>query len=172
MNEEVNNSLENQIANTLFSYSVSRDDIKNLANETVENTDAQEQTLLYELQILKIITTGVSINYLIESLDQKNEISRLYWEYIMEFSKSVTEATKKYSNVDIDYFEVIKDKLNYYLKELSENKDAPEPASIIGPAFAVQCSMPEDTFTILAGAKLFKGVINGLKIYYEKQGII
>jgi hypothetical protein len=172
MNEEVNNSLENQIANTLFSYSVSRDDIKNLANETVENTDAQEQTLLYELQILKIITTGVSINYLIESLDQKNEISRLYWEYIMEFSKSVTEATKKYSNVDIDYFEVIKDKLNYYLKELSENKDAPEPASVIGPAFAIQCSMEEDTFAILAGAKLFKGVINGLKIYYEKQGII
>lgn len=172
MTEKTNISLENQIANTLFSYSVSRDDLKNIAKETIENSNAEEAALLYELQILKIITAGVSINYLIESQEKKNEISKIYWEYILEFSKSVTEATRKYSNVDIDYFEVIKDKLNYYLKELSQNKAAAEPACVIGPAFAVQCLLPEDTFVILAGAKLFKGVLGGLKIYYEKQGIL
>ncbi|MDY0131309.1 MAG: hypothetical protein RBR53_01445 [Desulforegulaceae bacterium] len=171
MNKEVNNSMENQIANSLFSYSVSRDDLKTLAKEIIENTDAEEQTLLYELQILKIITTGVSINYLIKSLEKKNEISKFYWEYILEFSKSVTEAAKSYSNVDIDYFKVIKDKLDYYLEKLSENKNAPEPASVIGPAFATQCSMEENVFTILGGAKLYKGVMAGLKAYYEKEGI-
>lgn len=172
MTEEKESSIEENAAAVLFNYSIGRDDIKELTDGIPEESGPGVDTLLYELQILKIISTGVSINFLIENEDIKNRISKVYWEHIFEFSKSVTEATKNYSNVNVDYFEIIKKKLDLYLKELNENKGASEPAAVIGPCFAYQCGNREDTFTVMAGVKLFKSALIGIKNYFYKEGLI
>jgi len=172
MTEENEVTFEENTAYILFNYSVKREDLKELADSIIDNSTLSEQTILYELQILKIISTGVSINYLIKTPEAKNKISEYYWKYILDFSASVTEATKEYSNVELNYFDVIKEKLDFYLKELNQNKSAAEPASVIGPSFAHQCGDDSDTFAVMAGAKLFKSVIGGLSKFFEKEGLV
>lgn len=163
---------EDKLCDILFNYSIARDDLKEASLIVPLSNEKDEQTLLYELQILKIISIGVTINYLLEQSSYKDILSEKYWKSIFEFSTSVTKATNDYSDITIDYFNVIKDKLDFYLNELNQNKNAPEPASVIGPAFAVQCGKDDDTHIILSGSKVFKSVVASLKQFFLNEGLI
>lgn len=168
----MNSNVQEVIADNLFNYSIARDDIKAISSGIPDCSSQEEQTYIFELQILKIISIGVSINYLLDSNESKVDISEKYWKNIMDFSNSINDAAGTYSDVSIDYLSEIRRKLDYYLKELNSCPGSTEPASVIGPAFAFQCGDKENTFAVLAGARIFKTVVSGVRQYFQEEGYI
>ncbi|MBW1863356.1 MAG: hypothetical protein JRJ02_13440 [Deltaproteobacteria bacterium] len=54
-----------------------------------------------------------------------------------------------------------------YVAALAQKPDAPEPAVVIGPEFAVTCGNADDIFTVMTGSKMFIVTIGRVKAYLE-----
>ncbi|PIE74632.1 MAG: hypothetical protein CSA18_04055 [Deltaproteobacteria bacterium] len=155
--------MEDQIVEKLFNFSILREDIIYLVNSVHEDSGLDKEALLYELQILKIISIGLSSNFLLKNKNDREKISEKYWLKILEFSKVLSETSKNFSGVDIDYFDILKKKFDVYLEEINENLDAKEPAAVIGPCFASECGNRYNAFAVLSGAKIFKSCFSGVR---------
>jgi len=151
----------------LFDFVVDREDIKWLMSHLPEAADVQRETVEYELQILKIISVGWSISYYLETSPHKNQLLEVYWKAVFDFSQTISTATGNLIGQDIDYFQILKDRLDMYVDVLAQNSGAPEPAVVIGPEFARTCGNVEDIFTFMTGSKMFITAINRTKEYLE-----
>ncbi len=151
----------------LFDFVVDREDIKWLMSHLPEAADIQRETVEYELQILKIISVGWSISYYLETSPHKNQLLEVYWKAVYDFSQTISTATGNLIGHDIDYFQILKDRLDMYVDVLAQNSGAPEPAVVIGPEFARTCGNGEDIFTFMTGSKMFITAINRTKEYLE-----
>jgi hypothetical protein len=152
----------------LFNFAVDRQDVKALVANLPEEADIQEVTVEYELQLLKIISVGWSISYYLEKSPQKTQLTELYWQAVQQFSESLSTSTELMTGHAIDYFQVLKDRLNMYLDALYQKPDASQPVAVIGPEFAKTCGNVDDAFTILTGAKMFSATIGSVKEYLEE----
>lgn len=76
------------------------------------------------------------------------------------------------AGTEIDYFQVLKDRLDLYVKALSNQGDASEPAAVIGPEFAENCGKRDDLFAFMAGSKMFVSTLSRVKEYFEKIQLI
>ncbi len=157
-----------QAEEDLFAFATDRGDIKELMAMLPEEADINRATVEYELQILKIISVGWSITYHLENFPQKNELAELYWTAFQVYSRSVSESVGLMIGHDIDYFQILKDRLNGYVDAMSKKSDEPEPAAIIGPEFAGTCGNVDDVFTVMTGARMFIATIGSVKEYFEK----
>ena len=68
---------------------------------------------------------------------------------------------------DIDYFQVLKDRLDMYVNAMAHNTDESEPAAVIGPEFSKVCGNEGDIFTIMTGSKMFISTTSKVKQYLE-----
>jgi hypothetical protein len=68
---------------------------------------------------------------------------------------------------DIDYFQILKDRLDMYVAALTEKTDAAEPAAVIGPEFARACGSIDDIFTVMTGSRMFIATVDSVKEYLE-----
>jgi hypothetical protein len=73
---------------------------------------------------------------------------------------------------EIDYFQELRDRLDLYINALADKPDAPEPAVVIGPQFARICGGSDDVHTVMAGAKLFIGVLAAVREYLESLHLV
>ena len=151
----------------LLDFAVDREDVKWLTNQLPEQADIKRVTVEYELQILKIIGVGWGLSFYLENSPQKTELLEKYWEAINEFSRGISTTTEYMIGQNIDYFQIIKERLDKYVAALSKNPDAPEPALVIGPEFAGICGNVDDIFTFMTGSKMFISTINKVKAYLE-----
>jgi hypothetical protein len=151
----------------LFNFAIDREDVKWLMAHLPEEADIKPNTVEYELQILKIISVGWSISYYLENSPLKNRLLELYWQTIYEFSKSISETTGMMTGQDIDYFQILKDRLDFYVEAMAQKPDAPEPAAVIGPEFARTCGNVNDIFTFMTGSKMFIATIGRVKEYLD-----
>ncbi len=157
-----------QTGEDLFDFAVDREELKILMENLPEAVDVNRSKVEYELQILKIISVGWSISYFLENHVQKQQLSGIYWETIRGFSQELSTATEYMIGQDIDYFQIIKDRLNLYVEALGKKPDAPEPAVIIGPEFAGICGNAEDVYTIMTGSRMFISTVSSVKEYLEE----
>jgi hypothetical protein len=151
----------------LLDFAVDREDVKWLMNRLPAEADIKRITVEYELQILKIIGVGWSLSYYLESSPQKTELLETYWGAINEFSQGISTTTEYMIGQNIDYFQIIKDRLDNYVTALSKNPEAREPAQVIGPEFARICGNADDIFTFMTGSKMLISAINKVKAYLE-----
>jgi len=121
-----------QAGEDLFNFAIDREDIKWLISQLPEATDIVRSKVEYELQILKIISVGWSIPYFLENSPQKTRLLELFWTSVQEFSKSLNETTELMTGQDIDYFQILKDRLDMYMKALSKTPGEQEPSAVIG----------------------------------------
>ena len=142
-------------AEDLFNFAIDRTDIRELMAGLNEAAKINRHTVEYELPILKIITVGWSISYFIGHPPYKEELSAIYWNLVREFSLGLSETAELMAGKNIDYFQIIKDRLNIYVNAMNKNPDAPEPAVVIGPEFARACGNKDDIFTVMTGSRLF-----------------
>ena len=156
-----------QAADDLFNYAVDREDVKWLMAHLSEEADVKRTTVEYELPILKIISVGWSLSYYLPDSPQKDELTNLYWTAINDFSKDLSTTTEMMIGQKIDYFEVLKERLDMYVNALEQQPDAQDPAAVIGPAFAKACGNADDIFTFMTGSKMFMAVIGRVKEYLE-----
>ena len=151
----------------LFNFAVDREDVKALMAHLPEEADIQRVTVEYELQILKIISVGWSISYYLEKGPQKTQLAEVYWQAVQKFAETISNSTGLMTGHEIDYFQILKDRLNMYLHALDENPYLSQPVSVIGPEFARTCGNVDDAFTVLTGAKMFTAAIGSVKEYLE-----
>jgi hypothetical protein len=152
----------------LFNYAVERDDIKWLLGQLPQEAEVRPTTVEYELQILKIVGVGWAISYYLEGTPgRKNKMMACYWQAINAFSKQLSETTGLMIGQDIDYFEILKSRLDDYVQAMSKDPDAKDPAVLIGPAFAGACGNEDDIFASMAGTKLFANTIIRVRQYLE-----
>ena len=156
-----------QAASDLFDYAIDREDVKWLMAILAEEADIKRTTVEYELPILKIISVGWSLSYFLPGGPQKDELSNLYWTAINDFSKDISSTTEMMTGQKIDYFEILKERLNMYVNALKKHPEAEDLATVIGPEFARTCGNVDDIFTFMTGSKMFMSVINRVKEYLE-----
>jgi len=155
-------------AEDLFNFAIERTDIKEMMAGLHQDAKINRNTVEYELPILKIITVGWGISYFIGHTPYKSELSEIFWNAIREFSQTISSTMEMMTGQDIDYFQVLKDRMNLYVDAMNKNPDAPEPAVIIGPEFARTCGNANDVFTVMSGSRLFIATAGGVKEYLEK----
>ena len=151
----------------IVNFSVDREDIKEVVCTIPQDQGINTVTLEYELQLLKIISVGWSLSLHMDGHDKKAEVSEKFWFMIREFSKNLSEMTNLTSGAEIDYFQMLKDRLTLYLKSLEHAKKNTEPASAIGPEFATQCKDNDNPFLVLTGARLFSMTTHAVKEYLD-----
>ena len=164
--KEIKSELEKAAAD-LLDFAIDREDVKWLMDRLSQDADIKRVTVEYELQILKIIGVGWSLSYYLENSPQKTELLEKYWGAINEFSQGISTTTEYMIGQNIDYFQILKDRLDKYVTALSKNPDAPEPAQVIGPEVARICGNVDDIFTFMTGSKMFISTINKVKAYLE-----
>ncbi|MGA8180539.1 MAG: hypothetical protein WB792_10800 [Desulfobacterales bacterium] len=156
-----------KIRDDLFDFAVDREDIKWLMERLPEEADIERSSVEYELQILKIISVGWSISYFLENNSFKNPILELFWTAVYEFSQHLSETTHLMIAQNIDFFQILKDRLDMYVNALAQNPKASEPAAVIGPEFARTCGNVDDIFTLMTGSKMFISATGLVRKYLE-----
>jgi hypothetical protein len=165
--EKPGSNLE-QAGEDLFNYAIDREDVKWLMGNIARKADIKRTTVEYELPILKIISVGWGLAYYLETGPHKEELSRLYWAAINDFSKDLSTTTEMMTGQTIDYFDILKQRLGRYVKALEQRPDAQDPAAVIGPEFAEACGNADDIFTFLTGSKMFTSTVGRVKEYLEE----
>jgi hypothetical protein len=160
-------SLLEQTGEALFNFAVDREDVKILLAALPTGADVERAKVEYELGILRIISVGWSVAYFLEQSPHKNRLAELYWKAVQEFSQSISAAAGMMIGKDIDYFQVLKDRLNRYLEALRQQPHVSEPAVVIGPEFAGACGNSHDVYAVMTGTKMFIAAVAGVKEYLE-----
>ncbi len=161
-------SAVDQAADDLFNFAVEREDVKWLLAQLPEDGAVKPTTVEYELQLLKIISVGWSLSFFLEGTPRrKAQLAEKYWTAVNEFSKGLSETTGLMIGQDIDYFEIVKQRLDMYVAIMTEAAEGTDPVTVIGPAFAKACGDAENIFAALAGSKMFNGAGQRVRQYLE-----
>ena len=169
--------MENQVQDlaalckTLAEYAVDRDDIKVFVHNLPQDQNINTVTVDHELQLLKIISVGWALSVCMENHPQKSQAAVEFWNLIRGFSKDISQVTQMMIGHDVDYFQLIKDRFDYYVKSLDSKTSHGDPASAIGPAFAECCKDKDNPFVTLTGARIFSYSVRGVREYLESLGI-
>ena len=121
----------------------------------------------YELQLLKIISTGWSISFFMEENPFSDQLAENFWKLVHDFSTSLSHTTELMTGHDIDYFQILKDRLDMYVAALTDKPEQNEPAAVIGPEFARVCGDDADVYTVMTGARMFILTVARVKDYLE-----
>ncbi len=157
-----------QAEEDLFNFAIEREDVKWLMAQLSKETAVKPTTVEYELQILKIISVGWGLSYFLEGTPKrKAKLSERFWSAINEFSKGLSETTGLMIGQDIDYFEILKQRLDMYVAAMAEAQEAADPTVVIGPAFAAVCGDKGDIFAAMTGAKMFNTTSQRVRQYLE-----
>ncbi|ETR73070.1 MAG: cytoplasmic protein [Candidatus Magnetoglobus multicellularis str. Araruama] len=154
-------------AKALFDFSIDREDVKFLLSQPPEDHNISKDTMEYELQLLKIISTGWSISFYLGDDPLKMKIAERFWEYVHSFSDTITSTTELTLGKKVDYFNVLRERLSAYLDSLKGISTETDPLSIIGPEFGKFCGDKDDVFTMLTGSKMFAATLNRVKDFLE-----
>ncbi len=157
------------ICKNLAEFAVDRDEIKELIGTLPLDQGINTVTLEYELQLLKVVTIGWSISVYMVSNPKKQLFEIKFWELIREFSKDISNVTSMMIGHDIDYFDLVKQRFDYYLKSFEGAVTEADPASAIGPAFAEICNDNDNPFVVITGARLFNHSVRATKEYFEAE---
>ena len=155
----------------MFDFAVDREDLKTLLTALPDDAGVERGKVEYELGILRIISVGWSISYFLEQSPHKGRLAEDYWQAVREFSRGLSETAGLMAGKDIDYFQVLKDRLNRYVEAMRLKPRASAPAVVIGPEFARACGNVDDVHAVMIGAKMFIAAGAGVKEFLDRTGI-
>ena len=159
-----NTSLEKASEN-LVNFSVDRDDLNRIMTMLPEEESINRVTVEYEIPLLKIVSVGWAIAYFMENRPEKQALLESFWKAIDEFSQSLSEVTNLTTGAGINYFHMIKERVDTYVQALNMQPDAQDPAAVIGPTFAGICDAADNIHVIMTGNRIFNAAILGVKEY-------
>lgn len=159
------------ICQNLAEYAVDREDITALIKTLPRDRDINTVTVDYELQLLKIVSVGWSLSAFMTDHPDKIRAAEVFWRLIRDFSKDISNVTGLMIGQTIDYFQLLKERLDYYVASLDRAVKTDDPASAIGPAFAASCKAGDDPFVTITGARMFNYTSAAVKDYLGSQGL-
>ncbi|MFA5902686.1 MAG: hypothetical protein WC836_02040 [Desulfobacula sp.] len=156
-----------KMARDLSSFAIDRADLKELLSAIPNDAGLNMTTIEYELQLLKILSVGWALSFFMPVTDKnKGPLTQIFWEYIREISGNISTLTQTTTGKPVDYFEILKERLNIYLEAMQKNPETSQnPAVIIGPAFASACYGENNPAAILTGTKMFTLTLGAVKEY-------
>jgi hypothetical protein len=169
--EETQSPIEHA-AEDLFHYAIEREDTKWLLNRLPAEAAVKPAAVEYELQILKIISVGWSISFFLEEWPEKEQLAAIFWEAVREFAQSLSTTTEMMTGQSIDYFQVLKDRLDGYLEALRRHPEVRNPEAVIGPEFARRCGNADDLFAVYTGGRMFHGATGRVREYLQAANLM
>ena len=162
-----------ELARNLASFAIDRGDLKEIMGALPQENNLNLTTVEYELGILKILSVGWGIAFYMAATDKnKTPLNETYWEMVREISQNISTLTETTTGTRIDYFNILKERLDIYVKEMQNNTDqSTEPTAVMGPVFAQACGSPDDPMAILIGTKMFTLTLGAVKEYLTAVSI-
>lgn len=151
----------------LFQFAIDRGDMQSILDALPLAVPEKRVALEYEIQLLRIISVGWAIAFFLADSERKASIGQYFWENIRSFSATLSTSASLTVGSDIDYFEILKQRLDLYVGALDAAGRIPQPAMAIGPAFADVCGDEHDAAAILAGSKMFSHTIVAVREYLD-----
>ncbi len=161
-----NVSLE-EVTENLVNFSVDRVDINRILSMLPEDDAISKVTVEYEIPLLKIVSVGWGCAYFMENRPEKQPLMESFWNSIEAFSQSLSSVTSLTIGADINYFHMLKERVDTYVQALDMNPDAQDPAAVVGPTFAGICNAPDNVHVIMTGSRVFNAAIIGVKEYLD-----
>lgn len=158
-----------EIGESLASYSLDRESVLFALSRLPEEPAFNRTAIEYEIQLLKILSVGWSISYFMEDHSEKDPLIKKFWDVLFEFSKNLSCITSLTIGKEVDYFRALKERIDIYLKALAEAPLVKDPASVIGPTFAVLCGYTDNVHVIMAGNRIFHMALEGVKHFLESE---
>ncbi len=156
-----------QAAEQLYRFAIDRGDMNIILDALPLEVPAKRVTLEYEIQLLRIISVGWAIAFFLADNVLKTALGQYFWDHIRAFSSTLSASATLTTGSDIDYFSILKKRLDLYVGALDAAGQIPEPTLAIGPAFAGACGDADDACAILAGSKMFSLTINAVREYLD-----
>ena len=151
----------------LFQFAIDRGDMKAILDTLPLQEPQKRSALEYEIQLLRIISVGWSVAFFLSEDILKGPIGQLFWEHVRTFATTLSSSASLTVGSDIDYFDILKQRLDYYVGTLERAGQTSQPATVIGPAFAKACGDQDDPCAILAGSKMFAHTIHAVREYLQ-----
>ncbi len=161
-----------ELAENLATFAINRDELKMLIQAIPENMDLNLTAVEYELQILKILSVGWAISFYMPEGEYKTKSVQFFWDHIREISNSISNLTGTSTGREIDYFAILKERLDMYLQAMEKiPKGQNDPSCVMGPAFAAACNSDLNAAAILTGTKMFTISLGGVREYLDSVEI-
>lgn len=161
-----------QIKSDLVDFAVDREEIKFLLARWPDEAVIEPPKVDYELQILKIIAVGWGLSYYLQQHPAKEPLQTLFWQAIGEFAAGLSQTTGLMIGQEIDYFAILKERLDHYVSAMGSQSQEIDPAQVVAPEFAQLCGDREDLFVQMAGGKMFNNTLIRVKQYLEAVKIL
>ena len=161
----------NAAAQALFDFAIDRDDIKWCLGQLPQEESLPYHRIDYELQLLKIVTTGWSIAVHLADDPHKEPLTQAFWTRIMMFSKELSQTTELMTGCDVNYFELLRERLDDYVAVIAKQQKGDEPARFIGARFAQLCDRPDDLALALAGSRIFHTIVMRVEKFIKDQDL-
>ena len=152
----------------LFQFAIDRGDMNVILDALPFEVPEKRVSLEYEIQLLRVISVGWAIAFFLADSGLKTPLGQHFWDNIRSFATTLSASASLTMGSDIDYFDILKKRLDVYVGALDAAGQIPEPAMAIGPAFAGVCGDPDDACAILAGSKMFSLTINAVREYLDR----
>ena len=149
----------------LFEFAIDRGDMNAILDALPLEVPEKRVALEFEIQLLRIISVGWAIAFFLADSGLKTPLGQYFWNKIRALSTTLSSSASLSMGSDIDYFDIIRKRLDTYVGALDAAGKIPEPAMAIGPAFAGVCGDPEDACAMLAGSKMFSLTIHAVREY-------
>lgn len=156
----------------LFNFSVDQNDLKSILRTFPEDKNVNMVTVEYEVQILKIVTVGWAITYFMEKNEDKDLLAEMYWKTVYEFSKNLSSYSSGTTGENIDYYGILRERLDLYINALSSLQTVSEPSVIVGHVFAEISGYKEHEDVIGTGKKVFSATILAVQAYLSSLELI
>ncbi|MCW7755125.1 hypothetical protein OOT00_14145 [Desulfobotulus sp. H1] len=155
-----------ELSESLVAYATHSKDILPFVEALPEESRIARPTMEYEMRMLKILSVGWGLAFILSDHPARIELSEAFWHRISSLSKEIDEICKA-SGTEIDYFAALRKRLDIYVSALSGAKDPGDPGIEVGSCYAELCGDAEDTYALVAGRRVFTGVLSSLHEYLK-----
>jgi hypothetical protein len=164
---ETIDALASRSGEQLFQFAIDRGDMQAILNSLPPTMQENRVALEYEMQLLRIISVGWAIAFFLADDRLKNPVGQHFWENIRTFAATLSSSASLTVGTDIDYFDTVKQRLDFYVGTLESAGGIDQPAMAIGPAFAEVCGDKNDACATLAGSKMFTHTVHAVREYLQ-----
>ncbi len=155
-------------ADALFQFAIDRGDMHAILESLPLAVPEKRVAIEYEIQILRIVVVGWAIAFFLTESPLKDPLGQQYWEQVRSFSTTLSTSASVSVGSEIDYFEILKKRLDHYVAALDAAGQVPDPAAVVGPAFAAMSGDESDACAVLAGSKMFAHTIRAVREYLDE----
>jgi hypothetical protein len=150
---------------TLARYATDSADLIVILDSVHPESQINRVSLEYEIKMLKIVSVGWGLSFFGAENPEKEALTTAYWTAINIFSRDLSATVSAVVDKKIDYFNILKERTDFYVSALGRNSEAKDPVTVIGPKFAECCGDRDNVHIVMAGNRAFSYTLKAVRDY-------